>query len=50
MLNRLNITNEQDRQTVAAILFKNNYVVWKEKAKDVNKKTVTYICYEERKK
>ena len=49
-MNRLNITNENDRLTVATILIKNDYVVSQGKEKvGTGNKTVKYLEYEEKK-
>lgn len=47
-MNRLNITNENDRLTVATILIKNDYVVSQGKEK-VGNKTIKYLEFEEKK-
>lgn len=43
-MERLYITSEQDRQTVAVILYRNGYTVWEEKEKQGNK-NIKVLCY-----
>jgi len=47
-MERLNITNENDRLVVATILIKNDYIVAQGKEK-VGNKTIKYLEYKERK-
>lgn len=47
-MNRLNISSEADRLTVATILLKNDYTVSQGKEKQGNK-TVKFLEYEEKK-